>query len=387
MPMDSRFIPCGNADAQVQTCCWQGDVCLADKACFGMHDSGFDTYLAGCTDAQWDMGDPAVVRACPVKPEPYENDPWVGLAYCGGDSSSSKPKAEEKNAWIACPQDKAPTTMLSAGPCVCPTVTQQRIVAFTDGPTLSSYASLPMTLGDSISWVPPYTPTSASRATLAGLNPTASASVPSSFPFPATPSPTRSANSHTTRALGLGLGFGGMFLILGITAVGVFLSAKRKAGIRNKTAEESLRQLDEFDDMFGGSGLNGDDPTPGEKSVPPPPLEQQHTVSELETRAARPWSMRSELDGRAVGVPAGGGEALAAGQHGARASIGTLLSSPSTSPPLSGDMHESMTVSSIHGQLTGHTTGQTVSPTWGSGDGRRSQTQGAFFKAAVELEG
>ena len=203
LPMDSRFIPCGNADAQVQTCCWQGDTCLADRACFGLHDGGFNTYLAGCTDAEWNATDPDVVKACPFKPEPYENEPWVGLAYCGSISKENKANMNDKNnknkidennkknenAWIACPQDNSPATMLSAGPCVCPTVTQQRIVAFTDGPTLSSYASLPTTMGGSISWISPFSPTYASTATAATPTITVPDNASSSLSLPASSLP------------------------------------------------------------------------------------------------------------------------------------------------------------------------------------------------------
>lgn len=51
--LDSSFIPCGNTAFGYQTCCGAGDNCLADLACFGIHGSGYGSYLtyyAGCTD-------------------------------------------------------------------------------------------------------------------------------------------------------------------------------------------------------------------------------------------------------------------------------------------------------------------------------------------------
>jgi hypothetical protein len=54
--LDSSFIPCGNDAFGRQTCCGVGDNCLADNACFGIHGSGYGsflTYMAGCTDPDY----------------------------------------------------------------------------------------------------------------------------------------------------------------------------------------------------------------------------------------------------------------------------------------------------------------------------------------------
>ncbi|CAK7197837.1 hypothetical protein SEUCBS139899_000487 [Sporothrix eucalyptigena] len=245
MPLDSRFLPCGNAAAGIQTCCWQGDICLADHACFGIHDGGFNTYLAGCTDSQWNVTDPGVRNACPNKPAPYDTQPWIGLAFCG--TSHDK----DKNAWIACPQNNAPTTMLSAGPCVCPTVTQQRIVAFTDGPTLSSYASLPMTQGGSILWYSTFSPTYAVTAT--GM-PTAAPTTPegegstatnNGTPPPASPSPVK-----TSLVVGVAVGVGGFVLLAVIGALAFCWNVKRK---RQRALDQVATENGEVD---GGSGSN-----------------------------------------------------------------------------------------------------------------------------------
>jgi hypothetical protein len=54
--LDDSFIPCGNTAFAYQTCCGAGDNCLADLACFGIHSSGYGsflTYFAGCTDPDY----------------------------------------------------------------------------------------------------------------------------------------------------------------------------------------------------------------------------------------------------------------------------------------------------------------------------------------------
>jgi hypothetical protein len=46
--MPSRFIPCGNANFGVVTCCESGDMCLSSNACYnGQYGM---TYVGGCTD-------------------------------------------------------------------------------------------------------------------------------------------------------------------------------------------------------------------------------------------------------------------------------------------------------------------------------------------------
>jgi len=54
--LDGSFIPCGNDAFGYQTCCGAGDDCMADNACFGVHGSGYGsflTYMAGCTDPDY----------------------------------------------------------------------------------------------------------------------------------------------------------------------------------------------------------------------------------------------------------------------------------------------------------------------------------------------
>ena len=69
--MDPGFIPCGNDLYGHKHCCWAGDYCLVDNACFGTHGGTGDgtalTYLAGCSDPEY--ADPS----CPNK-NPYQGE-------------------------------------------------------------------------------------------------------------------------------------------------------------------------------------------------------------------------------------------------------------------------------------------------------------------------
>ncbi|KAL1890002.1 hypothetical protein Sste5346_008581 [Sporothrix stenoceras] len=371
-PMDSRFIPCGNAAAQIQSCCWEGDNCLADNACFGIHDGGYNTYMAGCTDPDWNMSDPGAKAACPAKPAPYDTLPWFGLVYCGNNATGNR-------QWIACPQADTPASMVSAGPCACPTITQQRIVAFQDGPTLSSYASLPTSSGGSIMWFPPYSPTYAVPATQA-LGETATSS-PTNSTTAALPPPSPSPK-NTSLIIGISVGIGG-FALLALLAAFVFIrNAKRKQRLAAQQMGET--GYDGTGGLAGNgdrkSAMGGDEKMLGTSTSPT--TQPSIAVSELEIRPARPWSMRSELDGAGVAAPTTNNLTT-------RNSIGTLLSSPPTSPPLGGgDLYESSTVSSLHGQLTGQTTGGATVGSVGSVGNRSNQHPGApNFETLVELEG
>ena len=54
--LDDSFIPCGNDAFGYHACCGAGDNCLANNACFGIHGSGYGsylTYMAGCSDPEY----------------------------------------------------------------------------------------------------------------------------------------------------------------------------------------------------------------------------------------------------------------------------------------------------------------------------------------------
>lgn len=372
--MDSRFIPCGNAAARIQVCCWEGDYCLYDNTCFGIHNGTHNTYMAGCSDAVWDSSDQYVRDACPPKPAPYQTDPWIGLEYCNNSYE-----------WVACPQASSPTTMQAAGPCTCPEITEQRIVALTAGPTLPAFGSLPASAGGSMVWfssyTPIYSPPYVTRTTPPPMAPTsAGASTTTTQGTTAPPPAAPSSPTNMPLVIGVSVGVGGFVLLAAVGVLAFYWTIKKR---RRRAAQQSA--------VGGGDGTIGDgdynmdqkiavstEPTANEKVVAP---------TELEIRPARPWSLRSELDGSGVAAKGEVGEA-GTRNSAVPSSVGTLLSPPMT--PSLGEMLESSTVSSVQhtgssvplqGQLTGQTTGQSTAV---AGNNQPGTTQ---FETLVELEG
>ncbi|KAF2092508.1 hypothetical protein NA57DRAFT_62378 [Rhizodiscina lignyota] len=141
--LDGSFIPCGNDAFGHQTCCGAGDNCIADKACFGFHGSGYGSYLtyfAGCTDPSYQDA------SCPKKDV---DQPWVALTLC--DNSNGE--------WAICSQKGDPSTLQPGAYCSC-TVASKATVAFSDSTSLTNFCSLPQSTGQSIKFLDGNTPTS-----------------------------------------------------------------------------------------------------------------------------------------------------------------------------------------------------------------------------------
>ncbi|KAI9663662.1 MAG: hypothetical protein M1821_007152 [Bathelium mastoideum] len=141
--LDGSFIPCGNDAFGYQTCCGAGDTCLADNACFGVHGTGYGsflTYWAGCTDPNY------ADTACPKK---VVAQPWVALTLC--DNSNGE--------WAICSQKGNPSTLQPGAYCSC-TVASSATVAFSDSNTLADIASLPQSTGQSINFLDDHVPSS-----------------------------------------------------------------------------------------------------------------------------------------------------------------------------------------------------------------------------------
>ncbi|KAK3688906.1 hypothetical protein B0T22DRAFT_528110 [Podospora appendiculata] len=165
--LDKSFIPCGNAAYGHQTCCGAGDNCLGDNACFGVHGSGYGswlTYMAGCTDPDYKD------KSCPNKEG--IDQPWIALTLCD----------HTDGIWAACSQQGNPSTLQPGSYCSC-TDTAKATIAFTDANQLPNIASLPAATGDTISFFPDHTP-SGTPATTTAESPT--------------PVTTRSSNQPTT---------------------------------------------------------------------------------------------------------------------------------------------------------------------------------------------
>ncbi|KIW94239.1 uncharacterized protein Z519_05555 [Cladophialophora bantiana CBS 173.52] len=329
--LDGSFIPCGNDAFGYQTCCGAGDNCLADNACFGIHGSGYGSYLtywAGCTDPDYEAA------TCPKK---VVDQPWVALTLC--DNSDGE--------WAVCSQDGNPSTLQPGSYCSC-TNAASATVAFSDANTITSICSLPESTGQSIQFFVGHFPSSslttgsaapsqesASPSTSAGDISTdaSSSATATSGPTPTKATSTEASSSSVTvftssgktitsstavstttptagpdgasgvnthsglssgAKVGIGVGIGiGVAILLAIL-LALFL-------LRRKRRRRSHSRIEGGGD---GTGERISDPHPSEKP-PRSPMSTAPTVydangqkmPEADGRAALPWVLRSELEG------------------------------------------------------------------------------------------
>ncbi|KAM0330132.1 hypothetical protein ACHAQA_004305 [Verticillium albo-atrum] len=285
------MLPCGNDAFGRVSCCQQGDMCLTSNACYNQQFGV--TYLAGCSDPTYDH------RSCPDKGA-FDSTPWVGLTYCNGTSEQ----------WVACEQSGRQNALTEADDCWCPQT--DRTVAFTASSVLENVAELPSTPGGEVVWQRGFLPSFAEEETPTSTaapsqtqpttrSSTASSSTAISTNAPVETSPAPSATPETTDSslsqqarIGIGIGVGvGSALLLGLLALLFFSRRKRQR-----------RELE------AAASAKGDHPD----SLMAPPSSAPHTpttgISEIDSRAARPWSMRSELDGRSMAAEMEAGTAV-----------------------------------------------------------------------------
>jgi hypothetical protein len=243
-------------------------------------------------------GDDSLIRAANHDGRPLDI-PWVGLVYCNGTS----------NEWVACSQAAKNPTITKPDPCWCLPKAERTAVAFKDSSVLENIASLPTATGLSILWQTGHVP--AVTVLTPGSNPgspsglSASQTVTlavSSGSTPLAPSPTaqgideaqgKSSGMPAGAKAGLGVG---LAMVAAVILILAFLFLRRRRRARATAAE-----VDEYAAVR--QDADGDKPKgqgPAELSAPQTPATP--TMSELEPRPARPWSMRSELESRSATV-------------------------------------------------------------------------------------
>ncbi|KAJ0120154.1 hypothetical protein J7T55_001009 [Diaporthe amygdali] len=297
---DPLMIPCGNVAVDHIACCQASDFCLESSVCF---NAAFGvTYISGCTDPKYDH------PSCPNKFSDTKT-PWLGLSYCNKTS----------NEWVLCDQKKKPAKLTQPDPCYCPTDEADRSMIISQSSIIQPTATLPTSVGESIQFFKGYYPSfkSSAATTTASITDTAttssslSSSPTDSAVAPATATDTNAAdipgNSPPSNESGLSSGAkigtivgaaAGTLVMLAI--IGGLLSLWRRRRQQQLQNEEEARAVDNF--IHGGtkSGTASEaDPlnlglavgTPKDASHPNTP-----TLSELGCKAARPWSLRSELD-------------------------------------------------------------------------------------------
>lgn len=237
---------------------------------------------------------------------------WVGLVTCSGT-----------NDWMPCSQNARPSTLTKADKCSCdPT---SHVFAFHAASSIPDVGSAPAKIGQTFSWAPNHLPTVTALPTAtptpsstsapstttslavsnSGSGPTetipdhshtitaaptqtvivtASPSSPSPPP-PPPPEPTTGLSTGAKAGIGVGAGAGGLAMLAALLYFLIFLPRRRKQRQQEtKEAAPYTNRQPPMDVKYHPVSP----PTPGT-------FASTTTPSELETGAARPWSIRSEL--------------------------------------------------------------------------------------------
>lgn len=211
--------------------------------------------------------------------------PWLGMSYCNGTS----------NEWALCDQEGHPGTLEKPDPCYCPKAKTDRTMTLSQLSTIGNTASLPTATGLSVQFMAGYYPTtppttaasssapsstSSSPSSSALVNPTAAAASPSE----AAPFPQGGLSRSATIGAVVGASVGGLIVLALCLAPLLVRRRRREAGEKDGADNNNTENPDTIGVAYGGA----------EQVVSPHP-------SELEAKAARPWSMVSELEGDGAG--------------------------------------------------------------------------------------
>lgn len=240
--------------------------------------------------------------------------PWLGLSYCNGTS----------NEWVLCDQKKQPATLTKPDPCWCPKDEDDRPFRLVQSSVIPGTASLPAFAGGSIQFsvghyptqnLDPVTTTMTESPTNAAKSSSIlsvlSASLPASTAEAtatdraAPPDPNGGAGISPGAQTGAIAGGAAGALIIVLLLAG-FLCFRRRSKKKYLQRQEEDRAVVNFmnegviskggaaseaDPLNLGIVPAGGGPPPSAASSPDTPA-----LSELDSKAARPWSLRSELD-------------------------------------------------------------------------------------------
>lgn len=226
------------------------------------------------------------------------------MAYCNSTSDE----------WVLCDQKEKPATLTKPDPCWCPKDKNDRLKALKQSSIIELTASLPTKILGSIQFNTGYYPTVnpnpktstfiASPTTGSETTSTSSSSSSAALTAAAT-APVDNGNESTLSPSGqIGAIAGGVAgaLLIAILLIG-FLCFRRRQRKQQLKREEEARAVDDF--MHGEikSGA-ASEPDPVNLGIAPGTIPSPSTasspdtaaLSELDSKAARPWSLRSELD-------------------------------------------------------------------------------------------
>lgn len=261
------------------------------------------------------------------------------MSYCNGTSDT----------WVLCDQHDHPGTIVSPDPCSCPAATASRTVTLAQLSTINATASLPSATGMTIMFMPGYYPTiPATSAVPTATSSSLDDSSPTTFLVPVTTSPSDAVAASSAPGLGtpatigtaVGVSVVGLLLLGGLGALFVLRRRRQKQqrqGVESTAAGEKTPPPPPPEDVapgglpFSQTAFNHDPDYVSSDigvaygsgrgygygnmnvsrmssvlSSPVTPDHPQAALSpaavELDGKAARPWSMVSELDGN-EGVP------------------------------------------------------------------------------------
>ncbi|ROW09171.1 hypothetical protein VPNG_05738 [Cytospora leucostoma] len=234
----SELVPCGNAGIADVPCCFAGDYCDSSNTCYDK-DTG-NTYLAGCTDPEYTSS------SCPWKSDDFASQEWVGLVRC----DDAVNETQDEWAWAGCSvPESAYTSLRRLGDCDC----DGKATLFVDEQALLRHASLPGSVGGSISWVSGYEVTAAAastrtsaagtRSTTASATATAGSTAGAGTAAASSSSPTgavvvgqaNSSSGSLSAGAKAGIAVGSVGAVLSVlaVAVAVFLHRRRRRGSNN----------------------------------------------------------------------------------------------------------------------------------------------------------
>ncbi|KAF3057939.1 hypothetical protein GL218_05572 [Daldinia childiae] len=291
------YIPCGNVDVGLDWhCCVAGDICLEDSACF--HRNYGITYLAGCTDQRYSA------PSCPYKGK-YGSQQWTGLQRCDDNPDID----DGDDIWAACKEAGDVPGSKPPARCKCSSDTQ----VISDKPKLDNVASLPTSLGETISWyagkkpsidpttetttitVPPTKTSSLASSTSSATSSSDPSDTPTPVPLgpgdgspvtPPTDVPNASTNTGTGPTLstaaqaGIGVGAGVGALLIGcLIYLALLLRKRRKAKAHGSSLDSASTARQDLPSTNNPPS-----------SLAPPPIGQTHPSFQSELAADEPKS-------------------------------------------------------------------------------------------------
>lgn len=227
------------------------------------------------------------------------------MSYCNDAS----------NDWVLCDQKDHPATIVDPDPCTCPSVTTERSMTLNQAQGIAETASLPSATGLPIDWNTDFYPTVPSvlpSSSTATQTTRASATIATSYSGSTARTGSTAANSSppfptsltTSAKIGTAIGASVFGFVL-LSLLGFYILRRRRHRRRKQpdlnNADEKTPDPDHaLDPRTIGVAYGGDD---GGNHVD---LSSSRRSLAVDHKAARPWSMVSELDGYGARGDVGG---------------------------------------------------------------------------------